>query len=559
MVDVYSNGIVVDTIDQTQYMYKQFENGIVLTNKYNTDIYRYIKVYYKPNSSASRIWSTRYILLDSTHTIAEQIAANIAPLDSLIIDMNKSALLSYPTKAYISTKYNLLNNIKTDPHSLIDNLNFFNNTNIYNINSKCPIIDYAIPKFKINGKYLKYRSEPESDERISQIGSPASGAYVFNKQNDFGKSIIDFSLQNWGIVPTDKHKAIQIFDNFGDTDFNNVRINVDKQNKILTIYKNYDTDDEEEEQYYFSDGARLYAVVRIPVSDGVFMSKYPKTNYATPNGIISQPSIEYNRDVTWIKDMWDNTWGPQFRTFNGIAMLVGRRRYDDYGTENTHGSDILNCRIENNNSLLATQFLLSDVASDIYFTENLLTNLSPITDSNYKFLQAYFTTEVLKFERDYVINKTNTKSTGVIFTEYWGSWMIAGLNDSDHKQKEFNNHPLHLNFELKLPVLKKPSVKPKISQFSVSTNAYATDNKNNRKAAIRHEVEFLLPLGSWVGHCNWCEQVNTKYNKNAVQFNNDFKINTFPSASESPDSAMAYIGHRANNRGYGLALFIAYE
>ena len=74
--------------------------------------------------------------------------------------------------------------------------------------------------------------------------------------------------------------------------------------------------------------------------------------------------------------------------------------------------------------------------------------------------------------------------------------MIAGLNDSDHKQKEFNNHPLHLNFELKLPVLKKPSVKPKISQFSVSTNAYATDNKNNRKAAIRHEVEFLLPLGS---------------------------------------------------------------
>ena len=55
MVDVYSNGIVVDTIDQTQYMYKQFENGIVLTNKYNTDIYRYIKVYYKPNSSASRI------------------------------------------------------------------------------------------------------------------------------------------------------------------------------------------------------------------------------------------------------------------------------------------------------------------------------------------------------------------------------------------------------------------------------------------------------------------------------------------------------------------------
>ena len=86
-----------------------------------------------------------------------------------------------------------------------------------------------------------------------------------------------------------------------------MRINVDKQNKILTIYKHYDTDDEEEEQYYFSDGARLYAVVRIPVSDGVFMSKYPKTNYATPNGIISQPSIEYNRDVTWIKDMWDNT------------------------------------------------------------------------------------------------------------------------------------------------------------------------------------------------------------------------------------------------------------
>ena len=55
MVDVYSNGIVVDTIDQTQYMYKQFENGIVLTNKYNTDTYQYIKIYYKPNSSSSRI------------------------------------------------------------------------------------------------------------------------------------------------------------------------------------------------------------------------------------------------------------------------------------------------------------------------------------------------------------------------------------------------------------------------------------------------------------------------------------------------------------------------
>ena len=233
MVDVYSNGIVVDTIDQTQYMYKQFENGIVLTNKYNTDTYQYIKIYYKPNSSSSRIWTTRYILLDSTYTIAEQIETNIASLASLTIDMNKSALLSDNTKAYTSTKYNLLKNIKTDPHSLIDNLNFFNNTNIYNINSKCPIIDYAIPKFKINGKYLKYRSEPESDERISQVGSPASGAYVFNKRNDFGKSVIDFGLQSWGIIPTDKHKAIQIFDNFGDTDFSDVRINVDKQNNYL--------------------------------------------------------------------------------------------------------------------------------------------------------------------------------------------------------------------------------------------------------------------------------------------------------------------------------------
>ena len=100
-------------------------------------------------------------------------------------------------------------------------------------------------------------------------------------------------------------------------------------------------------------------------------------------------------------------------------MLVGRRRYDDYGKENTYGSDILKCRIENNNSLLATQFLLSYVPSDIYFTENLsLTDLSPITDNNYQFLQQYFTTEVLRFERDYVINQTNTKSTGGIFTEY---------------------------------------------------------------------------------------------------------------------------------------------